>query len=77
MASYQFSVDSLNEFERNRYTFLSLKQNIKTNKFALQLKEQVTNEQAFYNALLAYFVEQNFTYTLTPTPMSGDNTLDH
>ena len=76
VASYQFSVDSLNEFERNRYTFLSLKQNIKTNKFALQLKEQVTNEQAFYDALLAYFVEQNFTYTLTPTPMSGDNTLD-
>ena len=76
VASYQFSVDSLTEFERNRYTSLSLKQNIKTNKFALQLKEQVTNEQAFYNALLAYFVEQNFTYTLTPTPMSGDNTLD-
>ena len=76
VASYQFSVNPLNEFEQNRYTYLGFKQNIKTNKLAMQLKEQVSNEQTFYNALLNYFVEQNFTYTLTPTPMSGNNTLD-
>lgn len=66
----------LSDFEKRLYTRLPGNVNPKTRTLSLSLAEKYTNEEAYFNALLRYFNEQAFSYTLTPTAMTGENTID-
>jgi len=74
--SFSFSALPLGQFEEKRYKYLAHKENVKTSSLAKNLKQNTHSDREFYNSLLQYFVDEGFTYTLTPTPMSGDNTID-
>ncbi len=74
--SFSFTTLPLGEFEEKRYIYLSHKENVKTSSLAKTLKQNTHSDRDFYNRLLQYFAGTGFTYTLTPTPMSGDNTID-
>ena len=74
--SFNFATLPLGEFEKKRYKYLTHKKNIKTSSLAKKLKQKTHSDRDFYNSLLQYFADTGFTYTLTPTPMSGDNTID-
>jgi len=74
--SFNFATLPLGEFEEKRYKYLTHKKNIKTSSLAKNLKQKTHSDRDFYNSLLQYFAGTGFTYTLTPTPMSGDNTID-
>lgn len=74
--SFNFTALPLGEFEEKRYKYLSNKKNVKTSSLAKSLKQNTHSDRDFYNSLLQYFAGTGFTYTLTPTPMSGDNTID-
>ena len=74
--SFNFKALPLGEFEEKRYKYLAYKKNVKTSSLAKNLKQNTHSDRDFYNRLLQYFAGTGFTYTLTPTPMSGDNTID-
>ena len=74
--SFNFTALPLGEFEEKRYKYLAYKKNVKTSLLAKNLKQNTHSDRDFYNSLLQYFAGTGFTYTLTPTPMSGDNTID-
>ncbi|MBH0004158.1 DUF3488 and transglutaminase-like domain-containing protein [Pseudoalteromonas sp. SWYJZ12] len=74
--SFNFTTLPLGEFEEKRYKYLAYKKNVKTSSLAKNLKQDTHSDRDFYNSLLQYFAGTGFTYTLTPTPMSGDNTID-
>ncbi|WP_405600500.1 MULTISPECIES: transglutaminaseTgpA domain-containing protein [unclassified Pseudoalteromonas] len=76
VSSFDFESTALEPFEKKRYTYLAHKQNSQASKLATGLMQHVNSDRDFYNALLQYFVEKEFKYTLTPSPMSGDNTID-
>jgi len=67
---------SLTDFEKRIYTRLPKTTNPQTTALANQLAAEHESAQGYFNALLNYFNQQQFAYTLTPTPMYGDNTLD-
>ncbi|WP_166420328.1 DUF3488 and transglutaminase-like domain-containing protein [Pseudoalteromonas sp. Z1A8] len=74
--SFSLSALPLGQFEEKRYKYLAHKENVKTSSLAKNLKQDTHSDRDFYNSLLQYFAGTGFTYTLTPTPMSGDNTID-
>ncbi|MEL0632606.1 DUF3488 and transglutaminase-like domain-containing protein [Pseudoalteromonas carrageenovora] len=76
VTSTRFTSTPLTDFENKRYTYLAHKKNVKAASLAKNLKQNTQTDRQFYNQLLQYFVDNKFTYTLTPTPMSGDNTID-
>ncbi|MFL3650968.1 MAG: transglutaminaseTgpA domain-containing protein [Pseudoalteromonas sp.] len=76
VTSTRFTSTPLNDFENKRYTYLAHKKNVKAASLAKNLKQNTQTDRQFYNHLLQHFVDNKFTYTLTPTPMSGDNTID-
>lgn len=81
--SIQYSVTSfslknlpLTLFQKKHYTQLKTTENSKTNNLVKQLKSKTKTDRELYKLLLNYFSNQSFTYTLTPTPMSGEDTID-
>ena len=70
------SSKKLNSVEQRFYKTLSVSNNQKSYQLAQQLKNSSANADELFNILLNYFSQNNFSYTLTPTPMRGDDTLD-
>ena len=70
------STKKLNSVEQRFYKTLSVSNNQKSYQLAQQLKNSSANADELFNKLLNYFSQNNFSYTLTPTPMRGDDTLD-
>ena len=70
------SSKKLNNVEQRFYKSLSVSNNQKSYQLAQQLKNSSANADELFNKLLDYFSQNNFSYTLTPTPMRGDDTLD-
>lgn len=70
------SSKELNNVEQRFYKSLSMSNNQKSYQLAQQLKNSSANADELFNKLLDYFSQNNFSYTLTPTPMRGDDTLD-
>ena len=70
------STKKLNSVEQRFYKTLSVSNNQKSYQLAQQLKNSSANADELFNKLLNYFSQNNFSYTLTPTPMPGDDTLD-
>ena len=70
------SSKKLNNVEQRFYKSLSVSNNQKSYQLAQQLKNSSANADELFNKLLNYFSQNNFSYTLTPTPMRGDDTLD-
>lgn len=70
------SSKKLNNVEQRFYKSLSMSNNQKSYQLAQQLKNSSANADELFNKLLDYFSQNNFSYTLTPTPMRGDDTLD-
>lgn len=70
------SSKKLNSVEQRFYKTLSVSNNQKSYQLAQQLKNSSANADELFNKLLDYFSQNNFSYTLTPTPMRGDDTLD-
>jgi len=70
------SSKKLNNVEQRFYKSLSVSNNPRTYQLAQQLKNSSANADELFNKLLDYFSQNNFSYTLTPTPMRGDDTLD-
>jgi transglutaminase-like putative cysteine protease len=70
------SSKKLNSVEQRFYKTLSVSNNQKSYQLAQQLKNSSANADELFNKLLNYFSQNNFSYTLTPTPMRGDDTLD-
>lgn len=58
------------------YNKLTVSNNQKSYQLAQQIKNNSVNADEFFNQLLSYFSQNEFSYTLTPTPMRGENTLD-
>lgn len=50
--------------------------NERSRAFALQLREQYRTERDYIYAVLAYFQQQPFFYTLSPAPLQGDHIDD-
>ncbi|MBU76111.1 MAG: transglutaminase [Pseudoalteromonadaceae bacterium] len=67
---------SLTPFEQRLYTQLPVESNPKTRELVNNLANKNTTAQSYFNALLGYFNTQQFSYTLTPTPMLNKNTID-
>ncbi|CAM4292960.1 transglutaminase TgpA family protein [Pseudoalteromonas ostreae] len=77
--SYAFSLAKLSHSAHYQNVQLSLAKetNLQSRSLAKRLYEQHNNDdQAFYSALYDYFANNNFGYTLTPDPITGNNTLD-
>lgn len=77
--SYAFSLAELSRSAHYQNVQLSLAKetNLQSQSLAKRLYEQHNNDdQAFYSALYDYFANNNFSYTLTPDPITGNNTLD-
>ena len=70
------SSKKLNNIEQRFYKTLTVSNNQKSYQLAQQLKNSSANADELFNKLLDYFSQNNFSYTLTPTPMRGDDTLD-
>ena len=70
------SSKKLNSIEQRFYKTLTVSNNQKSYQLAQQLKNSSANADELFNKLLDYFSQNNFSYTLTPTPMRGDDTLD-
>ncbi len=70
------SSKKLNNIEQRFYKTLTVSNNQKSYQLAQQLKNSSANADELFNKLLDYFSQNNFSYTLTPTPMLGDDTLD-
>lgn len=66
----------LDKSQQRFYSQLAVSNNQKSHQLAQQLKNNTANADEFFNQLLRYFSQNNFSYTLTPTPMPGENTLD-
>lgn len=64
------------QWQTKHYKHLVNNDNNKTSALAYNLKQNLTSDRDFYNALLQYFIDEKFSYTLNPTPMSGNNTID-
>ena len=76
VSSVALNQTPLSPRKTKQYTLLTSKNNSKTLTLSENLKQQTKSDREFYNALLQYFVDKKFTYTLTPSPMSGDDTID-
>lgn len=74
--SEPLSSTSLNKSQQRFYSQLTVTNNQKSQQLAQQLKNNSANADEFFNQLLSYFSKNEFSYTLTPTPMRGENTLD-
>jgi len=74
--SEPLSSTSLNKSQQRFYSQLTVSNNQKSHQLAQQLKNNSANADEFFNQLLSYFSKNEFSYTLTPTPMRGENTLD-
>lgn len=74
--SEPLSSTSLNKSQQRFYSQLTVSNNQKSQQLAQQLKNNSANADEFFNQLLSYFSKNEFSYTLTPTPMRGENTLD-
>ena len=76
--SSTFNNSQLNEI--SRYQNLTLQNSEQTNmqsqQLALSLYKKNNNDSAFVTALTEYFLNKGFAYTLTPDPMTSDNTID-
>lgn len=70
------STKKLNSVEQRFYKTLTVSNNQKSYQLAQQLKNSSANADELFNKLLDYFSQNSFSYTLTPTPMHGDDTLD-
>ena len=70
------SSKKLNNIEQRFYKTLTVSNNQKSYQLAQQLKNRSANADELFNKLLDYFSQNSFSYTLTPTPMRGDDTLD-
>ena len=76
VSSAALSTEQLSNWQTAYYTHLNNQTNQQAAKLAAKLKQSTTSQSDFYNALLSYFAKQDFSYTLTPEPMSGDSTID-
>uniref|UniRef100_UPI00356473CE transglutaminase family protein n=1 Tax=Pseudoalteromonas sp. TaxID=53249 RepID=UPI00356473CE len=74
--SFLVTEPELTAWQASHYTQLNNANNTKTNALADKLKRQVSSDKQFYTALLDHFAVKKFSYTLTPQPMTGDDTLD-
>ena len=77
--SYPLDVTTLPRAVHYQNVQLNLAKNTnsQTQSFAQRLYEQHNNnDSAFYSALYDYFANNGFSYTLTPEPISGRNSLD-
>ncbi|XQF93763.1 transglutaminaseTgpA domain-containing protein [Pseudoalteromonas espejiana] len=70
------STEQLSDWQINYYTRLNNKTNSQAQQLAITLKERSRSDKDFYNTLLNYFATKGFSYTLTPDPMTGNNTID-
>lgn len=76
VSSAALSSEQLSNWQTAYYTRLNNQTNQQAAKLAATLKQSTTSQSDFYNALLSYFAKQEFSYTLTPEPMTGDSTID-
>ncbi|MDP2634666.1 MULTISPECIES: DUF3488 and transglutaminase-like domain-containing protein [unclassified Pseudoalteromonas] len=64
----------------NHYQNLTLanseQYNVQSQQLALSLYEKNNSDSAFVTALTEHFLNKGFAYTLTPEPMTGNNTID-
>ncbi|WP_462158389.1 transglutaminase TgpA family protein [Pseudoalteromonas sp. GB56] len=67
---------ALSEYEYRFYTQLPVTGNPESRKLARQIKSLTSNTQGFIEALYSHYAVNGFTYTLTPTPITGTDTLD-
>ncbi|MFU2508854.1 transglutaminase TgpA family protein [Pseudoalteromonas sp. ASV78] len=77
--SYPLAVTQLPRTAQYQNVQLNLAKdtNMQSQSFAKRLFEQHNNDDdAFYTALYDYFANNGFSYTLTPDPITGSNTLD-
>jgi protein-glutamine gamma-glutamyltransferase len=73
--SLPLSASPLLAWQKTEYIRIP-KNNSKALQLSAELKNRTHSDRAFYDALLAYFATHNFSYTLTPEPMTGSNTID-
>ncbi|MFY8274991.1 transglutaminaseTgpA domain-containing protein [Pseudoalteromonas sp. SSDWG2] len=71
---YQTKV--LNDTLVDYYTALPQQGNPRSRELARKLKLQTSTTEEFIGALYQYYAEQGFSYTLTPTPITGSDSLD-
>lgn len=76
VSSAALSTEQLSKWQRAYYARLKNNTNPQADELANKLKLSTTSHSEFYNALLTYFTKQQFSYTLTPEPMTGDSTID-
>ena len=76
VSSAALSTEQLSNWQTSYYTRLNNQTNQQAAKLAATLKQSTTSQIDFYNVLLNYFAKQEFSYTLTPEPMTGDSTID-
>ncbi|WP_283710696.1 transglutaminase TgpA family protein [Pseudoalteromonas prydzensis] len=77
--SYPLDITQLSRSVQYQNVQLNLAKdtNMRSQSFAQRLYEQHNNnDDAFYTALYDYFASNGFSYTLTPDPITGSNTLD-
>ncbi|MBQ4832419.1 DUF3488 domain-containing protein [Pseudoalteromonas sp. MMG010] len=82
-AKFQYSVssaalntDTLSKEQVKRYLSISNTYNSQTQALAHKLRNSVGSDAEFVSALQLYFKDQLFSYTLTPPPLTGENTID-
>ncbi|WP_158681456.1 transglutaminase family protein [Pseudoalteromonas sp. T1lg88] len=67
---------ALSQYEYRYYTQLPLQGNPLARNLAKRLLAKSDNVDAFISELYEHYRYQGFTYTLTPTPITGSNSLD-
>ncbi len=66
---------NMNDFVRDRYLELPNSRNQRTAELARQMRRDAGSDGAYINALLAFFHNEDFYYTLEPPPL-GRNPVD-
>ncbi|MEO2265944.1 DUF3488 and transglutaminase-like domain-containing protein [Pseudoalteromonas sp. YIC-656] len=66
----------LSQYGYRFYTQLPVDGNPESRKLARQIKAQTNTTDEFIDALYRHYSINGFTYTLTPTPITGGDTLD-
>jgi transglutaminase-like putative cysteine protease len=66
----------LNKYERNINLKLPQNSNPKAVEIAKMLKYKSSDDKSFYNNLLNYYITNQFSYTLEPPSLVGENKLD-
>ncbi|MDP4982759.1 transglutaminase family protein [Pseudoalteromonas tunicata] len=66
----------LSSYKKRLNTEIDTLDNPYSQQLAQALRAVAANDEAFFNSLMGYFAKQGFSYTLTPPPLRGLNTID-